>query len=336
MPAYAPRADIIVVNYNAGDYLIDCVRSLAVQTEDRFRCFIIDNSPESGVVAALGKLDDRFVTEAQSGNTGFAAGCNRGVSLGSAPWVVMLNPDACAEPDWLEKLLDCAETHNVAMAGSTQIMADAPDKLDGAGDVYTAYGVAWRGGYDQSADLIPSTGYCFSPCAAASAYRRDVFLAVGGFDERFFCYMEDVDIAYRLRLLGERSIQCSEARVTHVGSATSGRASPFVIYHGTRNRIWTFLKNTPPVLFWLMLPLHVVVNLAFLIRSRFHDRYEQTWKGTRDGFAGWSWIRGERKQLSKTRSVGSWKLARVMCWSPIKLIKRAPDVRALPDDQILK
>jgi len=331
MSASTTRADIIVVNYHACDYLIDCVRSLETQTEDRFRCFIIDNSPETGDVAALGELDDRFVIEVQSHNTGFAAGCNRGVSLGSAPWVVMFNPDACAEPDWLKNLLACAETHKVAMVGSTQIMARSPGKLDGAGDVYTAYGVAWRGGYDQSVDLIPPTGYCFSPCAAASAYRRDVFEAVGGLDERFFCYMEDVDIAYRLRLVGERNIQCREAIVTHVGSATSGRASPFVIYHGTRNRIWTFLKNTPPILFWLMLPLHVVVNLAFLVRSRFHDRFGQTWKGTRDGFAGWTWIRAERKSLAKSRKIGSWGMMRAMTWSPTKLMKRAPDVRPLND-----
>lgn len=332
----APRADIVIVNFNAGEYLKACVESLKVQTESRFRCFIIDNSPGNGDVAALGELDDRFVIEAQSGNTGFAAGCNRGASLGSAPWIAMLNPDACADADWLENLLACAETNGVAMAGSTQIMARTPDLLDGAGDVYTAYGVAWRGGFDGSADFIPETGYCFSPCAAASIYRRDSFESVGGFDERFFCYMEDVDIAYRLRLLGERNIQCREARVTHVGSATSGRASPFVIYHGTRNRTWTFLKNTPPVLFCLMLPLHLLVNLAFLIRSRFHDRFDQTWKGTRDGLAGWSWIRAERRRLAKSRKVGSWKIAQAMTWSPIKLIRRAPDVRPLKGDQTLK
>ncbi len=325
----APRADIVIVNYNAGEYLIECVRSLETQTESRFRCFIVDNSPGNGDVEALGALDDRFVIESQPGNTGFAAGCNRGAALGSAPWIAMLNPDACAAPDWLENLLACVETHSVAMAGSTQIMAQTQDRLDGAGDVYTAYGVAWRGGFEQSIDRNPPTGYCFSPCAAASIYRRRDFDRVGGFDERFFCYMEDVDIAYRLRLLGERAIHCHEARVTHVGSATSGRASPFVIYHGTRNRIWTFLKNTPPVLLVLMLPLHVLVNLAFLVRSGFHDRFGQTWKGTRDGIAGWSWIRTERKRLAVTRNTGSWKLAGAMCWSPLKLLQRAPDVRPL-------
>ena len=332
----APRADIVIVNFNAGEYLKACVESLKVQTESRFRCFIIDNSPGNGDVAALGELDDRFVIEAQSTNTGFAAGCNRGAAMGAAPWVAMLNPDAIAEADWLENLLACAERHGVAMAGSTQVMAQRPDRLDGAGDVYTGFGVAWRGGFDGPVHTIPPTGYCFSPCAAASIYRRDAFEAVGGFDERYFCYMEDVDIAYRLRLRGETNIQCREARVAHVGSATSGRASPFVIYHGTRNRIWTFLKNTPPVLFWLMLPLHILVNLAFLVRSRFHDRFDQTWKGTRDGLAGWSWIRAERRHLAEGRKVGSWKIAQAMTWSPIKLVRRAPDVRPLRDDQTLK
>jgi N-acetylglucosaminyl-diphospho-decaprenol L-rhamnosyltransferase len=90
----------------------------------------------------------------------------------------------------------------------------------------------------------------FSACGAATLIDRDLFLAMGGFDERFFCYCEDVDLGYRLRLAGETTLLLPAAVVEHVGSASTGVRSDFSIFHGSRNRIWTFIKNTPtPLLF---------------------------------------------------------------------------------------
>lgn len=329
MTSKSPLADIIIVNYRTGRYLQLCIDGLLAQTETAFRVYLVDNSPETGEVAALKGLDDRFIILPQTGNTGFARGCNTGVAAGSAPYVAMLNPDATPSPDWLAALLHCMNEYHAEMAGSVQLLAGDPTRLDGAGDVYMPLGVAWRGGFEKPADIVPPTGACFSPCAAASIYRRDVFEAVGGYDERFFCYMEDVDIAFRIRLRGGSGLQCREAVVSHVGSASSGRASPFVIYHGTRNRIWTYLKNTPPILLWLTLPGHVLVNLAFLMRSIWHGRFAETWRATYDGFAGWSWIAGERKTLARTRKVGSLGIMKVFTWSPVKLLNRLPDVRPL-------
>jgi len=336
MSADQIRADIVVVNYRSGEYLGACIDALMQQSEARFRVFLVDNSPETGEVASLAPLDARITVLPQTENTGFARACNFGAAQGNAPYVVMLNPDAMPEPDWLAELLDCMDTHQVAMAGSTQLSAAQPSQLDGAGDAYMALGVAWRGGYEQPVEIAPSTGTCFSPCGAGSVYRRDVFERVGGFDERFFCYMEDVDIGYRIRLEGGIGIQCREAVIRHVGSASSGRRSPFVIYHGTRNRIWAFLKNTPPVLLILMMPLHVLVNLAFLARSIAHDCFGVTWRATRDGFKGWGWIKRARKEQAKRNRIGSWGISKSLTWSPIKLIRRLPDVRPLPVDQTSK
>jgi len=326
-------ADIVIVNYRSGGYLQACIDGLLAQDEKRFRAVIIDNSPETGEVAALEGLDERFDILPQDENTGFARGCNIGAAVGAAPFIAMLNPDAAPRPDWLSSLIHCMERSGADMGGSTQLLADDPSRLDGTGDAYMPLGVAWRGGYEQPVAILPETGSCFSPCAAASIYRREAFDAVGGFEERFFCYMEDVDIAYRIRLRGGFGVQCRRSIVHHVGSASSGRASPFVIYHGTRNRIWTFLKNTPPLLLIAMLPAHVLVNLAFLVRSVAHRRFRATWKATLDGFSGWGWIMRERRELARTRSVGSLGIARALTWSPLKLLRRAPDVRPLDAGQ---
>ena len=97
-------------------------------------------------------------------------------------------------------------------------------------------------------------GEIFAPCAAAALYRRAAFLEAGGFDEHFFCYMEDVDLGFRLRLLGYRCGYAPAAIVHHVGSGTTGARSPFTVYHGHRNLVWTYVKNMPTPWFWLYLP----------------------------------------------------------------------------------
>ena len=321
------QVDVVIVNYNAGDYLKACIAGLQAQGMADYRAIIIDNASEDGSIDALGPLDDRFTIVLNTENTGFAAACNQGAALGSAPWIAMLNPDAEPTPDWLQTIIACGETTGAAAIGSTQISTENPDSLDGAGDVYSPFGVAWRGAFGAPVSSAPETGTCFGPCAAAALYRRDVYEGLGGFDENFFCYMEDVDLAFRFRLVGEFAVQCREAVVHHVGSAIAGRTSPFVIYHGTRNRIWTFVKNAPPIMFWTLLPAHLLVNLAFLLRSLAHKRFQPTGRAIFDALKAWPRLMKWRQEAQRQRRASDGEILGAMTWSITKLLGREPDVR---------
>jgi len=93
------------------------------------------------------------------------------------------------------------------MFGSTQIDAQRPDRVDGFGDVVSIYGTAWRGASGSPVSGLPvDDREVFAPCAAAALYARDPFLATGGFEDSFFCYVEDVDLGFRLRLGGAQCI----------------------------------------------------------------------------------------------------------------------------------
>jgi GT2 family glycosyltransferase len=146
------------------------------------------------------------------------------------------------------------------------ISATVPRLLDGAGDAYHASGLVWRRGHG-----LPAAKYSsgerevFSPCAAAALYRRSDLIEIGGFDEDFFCYVEDVDLGFRLRLAGFRCLYVPGAIVHHVGSATAGKNSVFCIYHGHRNLVWTFFKNMPMPLMALLLPAHLLLNLFSIV-----------------------------------------------------------------------
>jgi GT2 family glycosyltransferase len=102
----------------------------------------------------------------------------------------------------------------------------------------------------------------------------------GNFDEDFFCYFEDVDLGFRLRLSGYRCLFVPGAVAQHVGSGTSGgQHSDFATYHGHRNIVWTFVKNMPGVLFWLLLPLHLALNVVTLFWFAGHGRAGVIFRG---------------------------------------------------------
>jgi len=320
--------DVIIVNYNAGDMLQRAVQCLLAQTFTNLRVFIIDNASTDDSLSLLITDDQRVEILKLSENTGFAKANNIGATMGTAPWIACLNPDAFAEANWLEELLKGAISNpDYVMAGSTQISALQSHLLDGAGDLYSPSGFAWRGLYRHPLSSLPETGEVFGPCAAAALYRRDAFETAGGFDESFFCYHEDVDLAFRLRLLGGKAIQVKEAIVHHVGSGITGIESPFSVYHGTRNRSWTFYKNMPIIPLLLLAPFHIALSSLFLIRAVFKGRFDPTWRGTIDSIFGLKQVWKSRQEIQKSRKVSSLNILRAMTWSLRKFLTRSSDVR---------
>ncbi|WP_434151184.1 glycosyltransferase family 2 protein [Methylocaldum gracile subsp. desertum] len=262
-----PTVSLIIVNWNAGNLLEDCVRKVLEQTVTPERIIVLDNASSDNSLDAV-KVLPRVTIVQLEGNTGFAYANNTALSLCNSTYVALLNPDAFPAKDWLEHLLTAAANIPKGVAfGSRQMMAEMPDQLDGRGDVYHASGLFWRAGHGHRCgerDLMRSE--IFSPCAGAALYRRDALVAVNGFDSDFFCYAEDVDLGFRLRLAGHSCHYVPEAVVYHIGSATTGgQQSDFSVYHGHRNLVWTFVKNMPGALFWLLLPLHILLNLVTVV-----------------------------------------------------------------------
>ncbi|MEL7232171.1 MAG: glycosyltransferase family 2 protein [Pseudomonadota bacterium] len=318
----SPAASILIVNYNGGAYLQRCVAALRAQTRSDFEVILVDNDSTDESLAPL-ELDDRFTLIEAGENLGFAAANNLAAKHANAPWLITLNPDAFARPDWFANLMRATDRHpGVALFGSMQIMANAPSRFDGAGDEFSLWGIAYRARYGHPIETITEDYPVFGPCAAAAAYRRDVFESLGGFDARFFCYHEDVDLALRFRRLGHRAIQVHDAIVDHVGSALTGEASPFAVYHGTRNRIWTWAKSMPAGPALLLSPFMVSANLAYLIWSLFRPgRFRPTAKGLWHGLTGLPrMIRTRRSAVppSDQRSTVGPALVR----SPFAVVKR--------------
>jgi GT2 family glycosyltransferase len=318
---------IIVVNYNSSQHLSRCLAALSNQTIQDFETIVIDNKSCDGSYerAASGMKPSNTVFLRNSENLGFARANNIAAAGATSEWIVTLNPDAFPAPDWLDRLHAATRRYpDVDMLGSTLLSAENAAILDGVGDCYAPWGVPWRGGHGHCRpDRLRDTE-AFGPCAAAAAYRTRVFIDHGGFDERFFCYVEDVDLAFRMRLQGARCVQVADALVTHVGGGSGGAGSVFACYWGARNRVWLFMKCMPGILFWPMLPCHVLVNALLLLRAIPRRRFLAVSRGIVAALADLRAVLAQRRQVQGQRTASVRSLAAAMTWSPIRLARRLP------------
>jgi GT2 family glycosyltransferase len=306
---------VVVVDWNSGDLLERCLLALRRQTVRPASVIVVDNaSAEPTASRVPGEASDVEIVR-MAENLGFAAGTNLGIARApEARWIALLNPDAFPEPEWLERLLAAAEAHPAhSFFASRQVMAGDPARLDGAGDAYGVSGIAWRRGFGRPAAAAPDAPEeVFGPCAAAALYRRDVLLEVGGLDEGFFCYFEDVDLAFRLRLAGHRCLYVPDAVVRHVGSASKGRRSDFAVYHGHRNLVWTFVKNMPAPLAALYWPHHLLLNLTSLAYFTVRRQGRPIWKAKWDALRGLPRVLRQRREVQAARRASARDLRRVM------------------------
>lgn len=315
MPSH-PLVSVIVVTWNSKAHLPRCLAALSSQTTQNFEVVLVDNGSTDGSVDNLSREHPslNLRVECLNRNLGFAAANNLGARLAHGKWLALLNADAFPAPDWLEKLLKATEEQpGYSFFSSRQIQAYNPECLDGTGDAYYVSGMAWRRNIGYPANQFGLfQEEVFSPCAAAALYLRAAFIEVGGFDEDFFSYYEDIDLGFRLRLYGYRCLYVSEAIVHHVGSATVGVMSDFVLYYSHRNIVWTFVQNMPAALFWRYLFAHIALNIIYMLYYTLRGRGKILWKAKFDAMRGLTKALKKRRVIQKARKATSADLLHVM------------------------
>ena len=309
-----PSVAAVIVNYNGGEFLDRALAALESQTVKPARTIVVDNASTDGSVDGLEDRHPGVEVLRLEENTGFAAANNRAVRLADdCEFVALVNPDAFAEPRWLETLLEAGRDRpDYAAFSSRLVQAEAPDRLDGTGDVFHVSGTTWRRDQDLPVMIQRGRGEIFSVCAAAALYRRGAFVEVGGFDESFFCYYEDSDLSFRLRLAGYRCLHVDDAVALHEGSATTGHMSDFVLYHSLRNQTWTFVKNMPASLLVLYAPAHLAwtaLTAGALLRQ---GRGKLIVDAKRDALRGLPRVLRQRRAIQASRRVGARDLRAVM------------------------
>jgi GT2 family glycosyltransferase len=242
------RVTIVIPNWNGLKHLPDCLQALAGQTFRGFRTVVVDNASTDGSIGYIEKEWPGVDVIRLPDNLGFPAAVNAGIGAADTEYVVLLNNDTKADPDWLEKLVRGMDSHPEFASGSSKLLRFyTPDKIDSAGHTYSLWlGAADNVGEEQDARGYDDPAWIFGTCAAASIYRRELFEDIGGFDDDFFFTHEDVDFDLRANVAGHRCLLIPEAIVYHKRGA-SYELTPELTLMGVRNRIWTAGKNLPPL-----------------------------------------------------------------------------------------
>ena len=254
---------VVVLNYNGKRYLDDCLSSLAAQTFRDLEVIVVDNASTDGSVEYIKSNFSWVRLVINKENLGFAGGTNSGIRAAEGDLILTFNNDARADSRLLEYLHKPMADSNVGVCAAKMLLADG--RINSAGICLSRSGAAWdRGMFGPDNGQYDAREEVFGACAGAALYRREMLDEIGLFDEDFFLYMEDVDLAFRARLAGWKCIYVPEAKVFHHHGGTTGAGSDLSVYYGNRNVIWYAIKDFPTGLLITSLPFIVARNLAVI------------------------------------------------------------------------
>lgn len=233
---------VVIPNFNGRDFLPDCLRALEMQTVLPDELLVVDNASTDGSAEIIEREFPHVRVLRLPRNTGFGVAANCGVSATRAERICILNSDTEAEAGWLSELLAAPRPNEVWAWGTTLLRRDG--MVESAGDLYNPAGYAYKAAAGSDPERLPSEPYqVFAAPGAAPLFRRDVYLELGGYDETFFLYYEDIDLAFRALLAGYVALQVPRARVKHrLGASGVERR---MRYLAARNGMRCAVRNLP-------------------------------------------------------------------------------------------
>lgn len=270
------KASIIIPNWNGKELLQDCLDSLKKQSYSVSETILVDNDSKDDSINFVSKKFPAVKIIKLNKNFGFAKAINEGVKASKAEYVIFLNNDTAVDKDFVKNLVACADAHKEVISVNSKLLNFYNrKKIDGVGiiinEVGQARSIGWQeedhGQHDKESYILGATG-------GASLFRREQFLKLGGFDENYFMYSEEVDFAFRAQFAGFKSIFYPKAIVYHKHKATAKKQPAKIEYWQFRNTTQTLIKDFPDfILFkrwrWLKIILVHLNTIFYQIKKGF-------------------------------------------------------------------
>jgi GT2 family glycosyltransferase len=239
------KIDVVIVNYRSEEVLSRCLAALREQTISH-SIQIIDNASDDG---SPRRIYDEYPEVAMlplRRNVGFARAVNIAAQRSQSDVLVTLNPDTVPTPAFIEEITaPFAIRPELGSVAGTLLFESHPDIIASAGIDVHRNGVAIDALLGEKHDSHAPLAPVFGASAGAAAFRRDAFIRVGGLAEPFFMYLEDVDLAWRMRMQGFSCVWNPAASVLHRYSSSAVEGSSFKRRLLARNRIWTLVRCLP-------------------------------------------------------------------------------------------
>lgn len=292
------KVSVVTPNYNGEKFLKTFFESLNNDSEFIGEVIIVDNGSADGskdyINASTFNFPVKLIENTQ--NLGFAPAVNQGISNAKYEYIFSLNNDTEVEKGSIRHMIDLiSSAEDIFSVQAKMLQYNNKDLIDDAGDEYNLLAWTKKTGENHSSDEYSEIMEIFSSCAGAAMYRKSLLEELGMFDDNFFAYMEDVDLAIRSRINGYRNLLCPQAIVYHIGSATSGsRYNEFKVRLAARNNIWVVYKNIPiplKITNFIFLFLGFLIKYLFFLRKGFGSVYLS---GIKEGLS-------TRDNIEKTR-----------------------------------
>lgn len=253
----------IVVSYSDPLATGRAVRSLLDQSLTPAEVLVVDNDPEGATLRALtnGEFPRSVRTLHPGVNLGYTSAANLAAQQAEHEWLFFLNPDAVAWKDCLQRLLEAVDGRDVALVGAQVLLPDG--RINAGENPINIAGISWSGGFGDPRERGPARDAA-AVSGAALLVRRDTFVGLGGLCPHFFMYVDDTDLAWRMRMSGLRVRYCPEAVVVHDYEFDKGAHKWFYL---ERNRVWALLSNLQPRTLVLLGPMLLMTEAVIVSRA---------------------------------------------------------------------
>jgi len=292
------KVSVVTPNYNGERFLKRFFDSLNEDSEHIGEVIIVDNGSSDNSKDFINANEFNFpvVLVENSKNRGFAPAVNQGISKAKHDYIFSLNNDTELKKGSIKNMIDLiSSSDDIFSVQAKMLQYNNKDLIDDVGDEYNLLAWTKKTGENHKSDEYVEVNEIFSSCAGAALYRKSLLEELGMFDDNFFAYMEDVDLAIRSKINGYRNLLCPQAIVYHIGSATSGsRYNEFKVRLAARNNVWVVYKNIPiplKIINFIFLFLGFFIKYLFFVKKGFGNIYLA---GIKEGLS-------TRNKVSKTK-----------------------------------
>lgn len=294
-----PEVSVVVPHLAGGEILTACLAALEGQSFRDFETILVDNGSADGSVPDAARRFPGVRVLRRERNYGFAGAANAGLASARGRLLAFLNDDVVLEAGWLEKLAGAMAADSAAGAAAGKLLFPGePRRVASAGNYLlpTGFGRDRGVGEPDSAEFdLP--GEVFWASGAACLVRREVFARVGGWDEDFFCYLEDTELGLRARRAGFRCLYVPEAVGIHRGGASASAAARSAFC--ARNAVYTVLKSFPGRLALRHLPAVAGAHLRALAYLARQGEFRRVFRIERDLAVNFPLMLRKRRQIRK-------------------------------------
>ena len=318
------KVSVVTPNYNGEKFLKTFFESLNEDCEYIDEVIIVDNgsNDKSKEYIKSNSFNFPVVLIENSENMGFSPAVNQGILQAKNEFVFSLNNDTEVRKGSIKALVDLiSSSEDIFSVQAKMLQYKNKELIDDVGDEYNLLAWTKKTGENHKSSEYGEVKEIFSSCAGAAMYKKSVLNEIGMFDDNFFAYMEDVDLAIRSRINGYRNLLCPDAIVYHIGSATSGsRYNEFKVRLAARNNVWVVYKNLPiplKVLNFIFLFLGFFIKYIFFVKKGFGSTYLS---GIREGLSSRDKI--DKVEFKSENTKNYFKIEYRLIINTIKFLKK--------------